>query len=387
MKKIISLLAVVFIFINTIMVYAAKLDTNIPVPYNVTLTPEGNVSWTADSTIGIGYNKFQIRLMKRSVLSTSDSGNTTYQWSEYGSIKSVDGEERSADINIGSTGIYRVKVRAVNADNNYSSWGESSVDVAVTSNDVGTTVIVNNNGGYNWTSGGPGVSAGINNQGTSLYIGADGSLQYSSNNLYNTNTNQNGLNIFDKNAFAQSMQQSNYSATQISAIGPGQNSGTTQTNQVGPGVNLGTTQINQVGPGQNINTTQQQQETGWHVDSKGRYYNTGTGSYLKSMWAIIDGKYYRFDANGYVYMNCWYKDSQNNCWYYLGLNGEMYTGWQFINGSWYYLNPERGTNYGAMYANTIVQVDGKYYAFSQEGHMISNAWYNGRYYGADGAQI
>ena len=65
----------------------------------------------------------------------------------------------------------------------------------------------------------------------------------------------------------------------------------------------------------------------------------------------------------------------------------MYTGWQCISGIWYYLNPQRGTNYGVMLSNTVAQINGKYYAFSQDGSMISNAWYNGRYYGADGAQV
>lgn len=375
MKKIVALLIIIFIIINTALVFAATLDPNIPTPFEVTLTEDGYVSWKAMSVSGVNYKKFQIRLLKRSVVSSTSTTGVDYVWSEYGSLKNVDGEERSADIIIGSEGVYRVRVRAVNADNNYSPWGESTVDIAVTKESASTVII---NGGYNWSSNTqPSISPGNTNQGTNLFIGADGSLQYSSNVNYNQNyaTPISGINIYNKNAFAQSVQQANPVVNQANQIGPGITNYNYNSNY-GPGSFTGQ-QKQIVG----------NQEMGWHVDNRGRYYNTGNGNYLANMWALIDGKYYRFDANGYAYVYAWFKDNQNNSWYYLGANGEMYTGWQNVNGIWYYLNPQRGTNYGVMLSNTVAQINGKYYAFNQDGSMISNAWYNGRYYGADGAQV
>ena len=379
MKKIVSLLTILFIILNTALVFAATLDPNIPTPYEVTLTEEGDVSWKIDKKEGYAYKKFQIRLLKRSTISSSSTTGVDYKWTETGSLKSVDGEERSADIVIGSEGVYRVRVRAVNVDNNYSPWGESQVDIAVTK-DSSSTIIIN--GGYNWSGNNtaPGMAPGNGNQGTNLYIGADGSLQYSSSANYNQNyaSTVGGLNSYNKNAFSQNIQQSNPNINQANQVGPGQNTGNTTNynyNGQGPG-----------GSGQQIQAYNNN-EMGWHVDNRGRYYVAGNGTYLVNMWALIDGKYYRFDANGYAYVFAWFKDAQNNSWYYLGANGEMYTGWQLINGIWYYLNPQRGTNYGIMLSNTVAQINGKYYAFNQDGSMISNAWFNGKYYGADGAQV
>ena len=380
MKRIVYLLVAVFLILNTALVFAATLDPNIPIPYDVTLTEEGDVSWKINKVTGVTYKKFQIRLIKRSIVSSTSTTGIDYRWTEYGSLMSVDGEENSAEISIASEGIYRVRVRAVNVDNNYSAWGESQIDIAVTKDSANNIII--NNGGSNWSSfnSQPGLVPGNTNQGTNLYIGSDGSLQYSSmaNSNQNYGTTTNGLNIYNKNAFAQNMQQLNPNVTQIDEGGPGQYINNNQ--NVNAGVGPGSS------GGQQLQTNNNQ-EMGWHVDNKGRYYNAGNGNYLVNMWALIDGKYYRFDTNGYAYVYAWYKDPQNNSWYYLGHNGEMYTGWQLINGIWYYLNPQRGTNYGVMFSNTVANINGKYYAFSQDGSMISNAWFNGRYYGADGSQI
>ena len=34
--------------------------------------------------------------------------------------------------------------------------------------------------------------------------------------------------------------------------------------------------------------------------------------------------------------------------------GKMSTGWKYISGKWYYLNPEAGANNGKMLFNTVV---------------------------------
>ena len=60
---------------------------------------------------------------------------------------------------------------------------------------------------------------------------------------------------------------------------------------------------------------------------------------------------------------------------------------QLVSGKWYYLNPVRGTGYGVLYTDAIVTINGKSYAFNSNGEMIMNSWYNGSYYGPDGARV
>lgn len=104
-------------------------------------------------------------------------------------------------------------------------------------------------------------------------------------------------------------------------------------------------------------------------------FTPDNGTVLKDCWAYLKNPYamqtqsanawFRFDANGdmvfgwykdsktgdwYVLHNKadgmlgmmitgWYKDEQDGRWYYLDpASGKMLTGWQNINGSWYYLN-------------------------------------------------
>ena len=57
----------------------------------------------------------------------------------------------------------------------------------------------------------------------------------------------------------------------------------------------------------------------------------------------------------------------------------MLTGWQKINGTWYYMNGS-----GAMLANQWV--DGYYYVGSS-GAMVTNSYVGGYYVGADGRWI
>ena len=128
-------------------------------------------------------------------------------------------------------------------------------------------------------------------------------------------------------------------------------------------------------------------EIGWHVDGGGRYFYQGNGVYLKNTWAEIGGHFYRFDETGHAVINSWYADPTTKNKYLLDGEGKMLLGWQKKDGKWYYLNPNRGTSYGVMYFNSVLTIDGKIYAFNAEGVMVENAWYNGYYYGSDGARV
>ena len=85
------------------------------------------------------------------------------------------------------------------------------------------------------------------------------------------------------------------------------------------------------------------EKEGWQKDSKGWWYQSGSG-YLKNQWAFINGNWYYFDSDGYMRTD-WQKIKGS--WYYLGdaNDGAMKTGWQKIKGSWYYLGD---ANDGAM---------------------------------------
>ncbi|MBR7057868.1 MAG: hypothetical protein IKI35_03990, partial [Stomatobaculum sp.] len=49
--------------------------------------------------------------------------------------------------------------------------------------------------------------------------------------------------------------------------------------------------------------------------------------------------------------NDWRYISYNNesCWYFFNNDGVMQTGWQFIDGKWYFFEPAVGSNQGRMY--------------------------------------
>ena len=109
---------------------------------------------------------------------------------------------------------------------------------------------------------------------------------------------------------------------------------------------------------------------GWQKDSKGWWYQSGSG-YLKNQWALINGNWYYFDSDGYMRTD-WQKI--NGSWYYLGYtnDGAMKTGWQKIKGSWYYLGD---ANDGAMKTGWEY-INGFWYNFGKAGDgSMKTGWY------------
>ncbi|MCI6061712.1 MAG: MBL fold metallo-hydrolase [Dorea sp.] len=134
------------------------------------------------------------------------------------------------------------------------------------------------------------------------------------------------------------------------------------------------------------------------LSSGGRWwYRHGDGSYTRSGWESIDGKYYYFDSEGWM-VTGWQKS--NGFWYYLLESGEMYcSGWKVIRQKWYYFEesgkmmtgwfPWNGQTYylkqdGAM-AKDWNYIDGNYYYFYSDGVMASDVWINGFYLDVSGA--
>lgn len=62
-------------------------------------------------------------------------------------------------------------------------------------------------------------------------------------------------------------------------------------------------------------------------------YRYSDGSYAVNRWEKINGKYYHFDADGWMQTG-WLKD--NGYWYFLNKNGEMLTGWIELSQGTYY---------------------------------------------------
>ncbi len=71
-------------------------------------------------------------------------------------------------------------------------------------------------------------------------------------------------------------------------------------------------------------TNSRKYTVGWHCNNKGRWYADTETSYYHDRWAKIDGKWYRFDSNGYALEDQWSVDNNGRC-YYLGLDGAMLT--------------------------------------------------------------
>lgn len=108
-----------------------------------------------------------------------------------------------------------------------------------------------------------------------------------------------------------------------------------------------------------------------------------TKSITATGWQLINGSYYFYDDNGYPYTGfctigstTYYFNSSgvmqtgwqqvNGTWYYFDSQGAMQTGWQQIGGSWYYFNTS-----GAMQTGWL-KVGGSWYYLESSGKMLAN---------------
>ena len=299
MKKIVSLILCLVLISNVILfssmsVFAASYDPTILPPVSVSLESSGTVTWSLPFGADVSdYKSFHIQLQKKSSISSSGMV-TAYKWSNYGSQITVK-EELQADINIGTTGYYRVRVRCVNLMGDYSDWTYDNDEdppgphtgVEVTSDDVSTSYSIS--GGNTITSGGAVVYNGTITQNP----GGQSTTAYGPG---YTNTYYGGPN----NGVSTS-------AGSVINVGPGNSSGSIG----GMSVNSG---------------------AGWQQDQHGKWYSYGDGNYPRDTWALIDGRYYRFNRHGYV-RSGWFQDPMTTFWYYLDpFSGAMLTGFQAIGG-------------------------------------------------------
>ena len=115
--------------------------------------------------------------------------------------------------------------------------------------------------------------------------------------------------------------------------------------------------------------------TGWRQMEDGNWYYMNVKGEKQTGWQQLNGKWYYFDENGVMASNTWVDG------YYLSENGSTLKGWQQLDGRWYYLNEkgERQTGWQ--------QVDGKWYCFDADGVMLKNTWVDGCYVTEDGNML
>ena len=84
-------------------------------------------------------------------------------------------------------------------------------------------------------------------------------------------------------------------------------------------------------------------------------------SAARTGWQYINGTWYYFDSHGSKMTGWQYIGGK---WYYLsGSGGAMLTGWQYVGGKWYYLNPDGDMTTGWRY------LGGKWYYLTSSGAM------------------
>ena len=108
----------------------------------------------------------------------------------------------------------------------------------------------------------------------------------------------------------------------------------------------------------------------WKSNSRGWWWTENSAKGYATGWRKIDGKWYWFDARGYMVTGWKQVDGK---WYYFNPGGSMETGWLKDGGRWYYLNS------GGLMATGWKQVDGKWYFLEKTGAMAKSRW-EGNYY-------
>ncbi|EOU1651894.1 cell wall-binding protein [Clostridium perfringens] len=99
---------------------------------------------------------------------------------------------------------------------------------------------------------------------------------------------------------------------------------------------------------------------------------------IKSGWQEIEGNWYYFNSNGNMKTG-W--EEINGYWYYFNNDGIMQTGWQELGGKWYYFRQDGNMRVG------WEQINGYWYYFGSDGSMqtgwqeVGGIWY---YFRPDG---
>ena len=94
--------------------------------------------------------------------------------------------------------------------------------------------------------------------------------------------------------------------------------------------------------------------------------NTNIINIQNGRWILDEnGWWFRYSNGGWPTGWAYLEWNGVTNWYYFNADGYMVSGWQFINGNWYYLYPVADGNQGYMFTGWH-QINGLWYYFSQE---------------------
>ena len=235
----------------------------------------------------------------------------------------------------------------INVGNNTeTNTGSSSNNTANSGNNV-----VNNTGTNTGTSNG-----GNNTGGSNLNIGNGNNI--AGTNAGNTNSNT-GNNI--GNTATDTTKKSKGSS---SSGGGGSRSGGGGSRSGGGGGGGGSRSGGGGGSRSGGSATKASQNStsipqgsvSWQRDNKGWWIKNSDGSYPRNEWKLVNNSWYFFDSQGYMFTG-WL--NLNGSWYYMNTdegsdNGKMVTGWRAVSGKWYYLNTATDGSGGKMLLNTTI---------------------------------
>lgn len=105
----------------------------------------------------------------------------------------------------------------------------------------------------------------------------------------------------------------------------------------------------------------------WTQVANGKWIFASNRTYTDE-WAYISNPYatkkedsaswYRFDKDGFM-VTGWYMAADGNLYYLKpisdGTQGQMLTGWQYMEGAWYYLNPVSDGTRGKLITGTVIE--------------------------------
>ncbi|WP_034448097.1 N-acetylmuramoyl-L-alanine amidase family protein [Butyrivibrio sp. AE2032] len=128
--------------------------------------------------------------------------------------------------------------------------------------------------------------------------------------------------------------------------------------------------------------------TDWtQIDGKWYYFNPNGEPYMYTGICNIDGEYYCFGKNGASLAKAWYKTQSygSTYYYYFKNNGKAASGWQKIDGKYYYFDTsgQHPMRTGVIYDNET----NAYYGLGSDGAMITSSWYNTYTYEYEGKTV
>jgi len=107
--------------------------------------------------------------------------------------------------------------------------------------------------------------------------------------------------------------------------------------------------------------------TGWQLIEGTWYYYDDANQTVKG-WLNLGGTWYYFNNQGAMQTGWQFVGSS---WYYFAEGGNMVTGWQYINNTWYYFGPSGNMLTGWQYLGS------SWYYFAEGGNMVTGWQYIG----------